>query len=174
MLSLLSILSGNNLFFNQTSFNFKLTVNDTFDTPIFSTILYIDKNLMTSESSFEVALTGPMINSDMLFFYYPFGRFSKFSGFRLKIENVDSSTTSVLYLSQTFTDTNSSECVAGSRTLVMVQVEVYAVSMIGSFIGVSIKACKLASWPSPLFYESSATTSGTVETGEYIHATPVI
>ena len=74
MLCLLSFVSGNDLFFNQTSFNFKLSVNDIFDTPIFSAILYIDKNLMTTESTFQVFLYGPyaFIHSDGTIFSYPF------------------------------------------------------------------------------------------------------
>ena len=83
---------------------------------------------------------------------------------------MDSNTTGYFFQSQTFNDTNSSECVAGSSTLAMVRVEVYAVSITGSF-GLSIHATKLRS---PVYYTSSATASGTVDTGENIHATLVI
>ena len=147
-----------------------MSVNDIFDTPIFSAILYIDKNLMTSESSFQVFLYGPFFDSGRIFFFNPFLLFNNLGRIRLKIENVDSNTTGYLYQSQTFNNTNSSECVAGSRTLAMVRVEVYAVSITGSF-GFSIHATKLRS---PVYYSSSATASGTVDTGENIPATLII
>ena len=147
-----------------------MSVNDIFDTPIFSAILYIDKNLMTSESSFQVFLYGPFFDSGRIFFFNPFLLFNNLGRIRLKIENVDSNTTGYLYQSQTFNNTNSSECVAGSRTLAMVRVEVYSVSITGSF-GLSLHA---NNFRSTFFYASSIIASGTVDTGEYIHATPVI
>ena len=171
MLALLSVLSGKYIFFNQTSFNFKSTVNDTFDTPIISLILYIDKTIMTNESLFGVTLFGPNIDLGSTFFYYPFHFSNDLGRIRLKIENVDSYTTRFLSQSLTFNDANSTECVAGTRTLVMVRVEVYAVSIIGSF-GLSIHGFKFRS--ALLFYGSAVTASGTVDSGEYIHATLVI
>ena len=121
---------------------------------------------MTNESSFEVSLFGPFIDFYTAFFF----RFSDLGRIRLKIENVVSNTTGFLFQSQTFNDTNSSECVAGSRTLAMVRVEVYSVSITGSF-GLSLHA---NNFRSTFFYASSIIASGTVDTGEYIHATPVI
>ena len=141
-----------------------MSVNDTFDTPILSLILYIDKKIMTNESSFEVSLFGPFIDFYTAFFF----RFSDLGRIRLKIENVVSNTTGFLFQSQTFNDTNSSECVAGSRTLAMVRVEVYAVSIIGSF------RLSIHGFPIPFFYGTVASGSGTIDSGEYIHAKPVI
>ena len=96
------------------------------------------------------------------------------SRIRLKIENADSNITDNWSQSQTFNVTNSSECVAGSRTLLMVGVEVYAVSVTG-FFDVSLRATNLRSL---FFYGSSASAIalGTVDSGEYIYATitPVI
>ena len=168
MLCLLSFVSGNDFFFNQTSFNFKSSVNDIFDTPILSAILYIDKN-MTTESPFQVFLYGPyaFIHSDSTTFWYPltFLLSNDFSRIRLKIENADSDITSIWFQSQTFNGTNRSECVAGSRTLLMVGVEVYAVSITGLF-SVSLYAARFRS---PFSYRLSASViaSGTVDSGEY-------
>ena len=139
-----------------------MSVNNIFDTPIFSAILYVDKSLMINKSSFKVILKGPYIHSDNAgsMYYYSFLFDDEFRGIRLKIENVDSNTTGSFFQSQTFNDTNSTECVAGSRTLVMVRVNVYAVSITGSF-GLSLRATKLRS---PV--QSSANASGTVDSGE--------
>ena len=125
---------------------------------------------MINESSFSVSLFGPFTDSDGVFFLYPFLPFNDLGRIRLKIENVESNTTGYLFQSQTFNDTNSSECVAGSRTLAMVQVEVYAVSIIGSF-RLSLHA---NNFRSTVFYGSFASASGMVDSGEYVHATPVI
>ena len=83
---------------------------------------------------------------------------------------MDSNTTGFLFQSQTFNDTNSSECVAGSRTLAMVQVDVYSVSTTGSF-AFSLHA---NNFRSAFYYASSIIASGTVDTGEFVHASPVI
>ena len=125
---------------------------------------------MINGSSFQVTLYGPFVDSERIFFFYPILFFNDLGRIRLKIENVDSNTTGFLFQSQTFNATNSSECVAGSRTLAMVRVEVYSVSITGSF-GLSLHA---NNFRSTFFYASSIIASGTVDTGEYIHATPVI
>ena len=122
---------------------------------------------MTNESFFGVSLLGPFIIFHKTFFF----RFNDLGRISLKIENVVSNTTGFLFQSQDFNDTNSklNECVAGSRTLAMVRVEVYAVSIIGSF------RLSIRGFSKPFFYPGKIVSgSGTIDSGEYIHAKPVI
>ena len=113
------------MFFNQTQFDFKLTVHETSDTPILSAVLYIDKNI-ANKTEFGLDMWGLFFLSEN--FYYWSGlsfharlrvQAGKFNGSGSLIFNVSS---------------DIPECSAGMRTFVMVPVKFYALSLVGSFI----------------------------------------
>ena len=119
---------------------------------------------MTKESLFGVSLFGPFFNFYGTFYVYPFFRFNNVGRIRLKIENVVSNTNRFSFQSQAFKGTNRSECVAGSKILVMVRVEVYAVSIIGSF-RLSIHSFEIRSIIA--VYRTFISGSGMIDSGEY-------
>ena len=124
-------LTGSDLFFNQSLVNFRLTAHETSDTPILSAILYIDKNI-ANKVAFKLYISGPYYLSENVYYinYFDSPRLrlqaGKFNGNRSLVFNVSS---------------DMSECSAGMRTFVMVPVNVYTLSLVGSFhIDVSASA----------------------------------
>ena len=115
--------SGGNSFFNQSLVNFRLTAREASGTPILSAVLYIEKNI-ANKAAFKLCISGPRYLSENIYYYNYFDtsrlrlQAGKFNGNRSLVFNVSS---------------DMSECSAGMRTFVMVPVNVYALSLVGSF-----------------------------------------
>ena len=161
--------AGKYFFFNQTAFNFKLSVRNTYDTLIFSTILYIDKDIVKNTSKFSVFHSGPLNNPVI----YDFSRILYATFYNDFVINAD-----LAQLRHKFVDFNSTviqsndisnitECFDGSRRLVMVRVEVYAVRATGSFrFSLSARAWQRAIDGKVSIQISTILASGIVDSGK--------
>ena len=149
--------TGSGLFFNLTQFNFKLAAADISDTPLVSTVLYIDQTLLDDGPTFETVLYGPRFNDLDFFFFQP----ATSRTLRLTINN--SRSTASLFQSQQFNVTDDfMRCTYDeTKTFVVVPVQVYAVSFTGEF------SYYLNSRQANTFQSTSLSGHGQIDSGKY-------
>ena len=123
--------TGIGLFFNLTRFNFKSIAANISDTPLLSTVLYIDQDLVEEEPSFEISLYGPHFDNFHFFFFFP----RAFNSARLRL-NINNSSLpgqfSQIHHRFNVTD-DFMRCTFKTKTFFVVPVQVYAVLFSGKF-----------------------------------------